>query len=286
MRIVLVGNNDGPLRLARALRNSPHRVVAIGMQKPAAPEVEEQMTTWPRLAVPDEPVLLRHLAELDFDLVVNCFANFRYRHTLRRYRCINVHLAPLPRYRGRHPLQWALIAGEETFGATVHEMSEAYDAGSILLQTTVVITPGSSAVRLRNVLLESVETRWADFLTRLEATTLSPRPNPDALATYARRRTPDDAELDAEDWADHRRLWRKVRALREDTFPAFLRFPGGKTELRDATLLPDPVGKPAPRTVLSTDRDSLCASCTDGRAVRLYTFEPHAFRVGDLIPLP
>jgi methionyl-tRNA formyltransferase len=54
--------------------------------------------------------------------------------------CINVHGAPLPRYRGLMPAFWMLCKGENTAAATVHELSAKLDDGPILLQREVAIS--------------------------------------------------------------------------------------------------------------------------------------------------
>lgn len=56
-------------------------------------------------------------------------------------RCpfVNVHYAPLPRYRGRATVNWAIINGESHTAITVHELLPALDAGGILFQEPVLI---------------------------------------------------------------------------------------------------------------------------------------------------
>lgn len=55
--------------------------------------------------------------------------------------CINVHNALLPFYRGIMPSFWVLANGERYTGVTVHSMSERVDAGDIIVQEKVEITP-------------------------------------------------------------------------------------------------------------------------------------------------
>lgn len=47
---------------------------------------------------------------------------------------INCHAGALPFYRGRNPLNWALINGESSFGITVHYIDEGIDTGDIIEQ--------------------------------------------------------------------------------------------------------------------------------------------------------
>ena len=213
MRVAIIGNNDGPERLAGSLRRGGHEVVFCGRQRGAGPQEP---------SYGEESSLRTALAPLDFDLLLNCFANFRFRHLLDEVDCLNVHLAPLPRYRGRHPLRWALINGETEFGATLHRMNAEFDAGAILWQRLVPVGTDWSARQLREALFATVETELPAVLHEYAAGRLRELPNDDRLATNVTRRSPTDSLLDARDWADHARLRRKVMALREDDHPAVL----------------------------------------------------------------
>lgn len=53
---------------------------------------------------------------------------------------INCHAGALPFYRGRNPLNWALINGERSFGITVHYVDEGIDTGDIIEQKKYSIT--------------------------------------------------------------------------------------------------------------------------------------------------
>lgn len=57
----------------------------------------------------------------------------------------NMHGSLLPKYRGRVPINWAIIHGETETGATLHEMAEKPDAGAIVGQTPVPILPDDTA---------------------------------------------------------------------------------------------------------------------------------------------
>lgn len=47
---------------------------------------------------------------------------------------INCHAGALPFYRGRNPLNWAIINGDKQFGITVHYVDEGIDTGDIVEQ--------------------------------------------------------------------------------------------------------------------------------------------------------
>jgi methionyl-tRNA formyltransferase len=58
--------------------------------------------------------------------------------------CINIHHAPLPRYKGMMPTFWQMLHGEKTVGVTVHFMSAKVDEGGALLQEQLAIEPGEA----------------------------------------------------------------------------------------------------------------------------------------------
>jgi methionyl-tRNA formyltransferase len=58
--------------------------------------------------------------------------------------CINIHHAPLPRYKGMMPTFWQLFNGEQQLGVTIHYMSARVDEGDALLQDSLAVTPGES----------------------------------------------------------------------------------------------------------------------------------------------
>jgi methionyl-tRNA formyltransferase len=53
---------------------------------------------------------------------------------------VNCHAGALPFYRGRNPLNWVLINGEDSFGITVHYVDEGIDTGDIIEQRLFPIT--------------------------------------------------------------------------------------------------------------------------------------------------
>ncbi len=58
--------------------------------------------------------------------------------------CINMHHAPLPRYKGMMPTFWQMYHGEQAVGVTIHYMAVRVDEGAALLQEQMPIQPGES----------------------------------------------------------------------------------------------------------------------------------------------
>lgn len=64
--------------------------------------------------------------------------------SIPRLGCINIHHAPLPRYKGMMPTFWQVFHGETKVGVTIHSMNEAIDEGDGLLQDHMQIEPGET----------------------------------------------------------------------------------------------------------------------------------------------
>jgi methionyl-tRNA formyltransferase len=58
--------------------------------------------------------------------------------------CINIHHAPLPRYKGMMPTFWQMYHGEKQVGVTIHMMAARVDQGAALLQEQLPITKTES----------------------------------------------------------------------------------------------------------------------------------------------
>jgi len=65
-----------------------------------------------------------------------------------RNGALNIHPSLLPRWRGPAPVPWTLYHGEETTGVTIMQMNEEMDAGDLVRQVRVSVSPDESADRL------------------------------------------------------------------------------------------------------------------------------------------
>ena len=78
--------------------------------------------------------------------------SFYYRHMLGAdllsipgIGAFNVHGSLLPKYRGRVPVNWAVLHGETETGVSLHRMEIKPDAGALLDQQAVAILPNDTA---------------------------------------------------------------------------------------------------------------------------------------------
>jgi methionyl-tRNA formyltransferase len=84
------------------------------------------------------------LAESKIDyIIVASFDQIIKRETLNipGLGIINFHPSLLPKYRGPSPISWSLINGERKTGITIHELTEKIDAGKVLYQESLEISP-------------------------------------------------------------------------------------------------------------------------------------------------
>src|SRR2546425_7953606 len=104
-----------------------------------------------------------------------------------RQGMINVHPSLLPELRGAAPIEWAIINGLEKTGVTIMRMDAGMDTGPILHQIPHHIDGDVTSGELAEHLAEVGALALVEVLTLLGGPGggLKPRPQDDALATYA-----------------------------------------------------------------------------------------------------
>lgn len=88
---------------------------------------------------------------------------------------INFHDGPLPRYAGLHATTWAIAHQEISHGVTWHMLTEKVDAGDILLQRLVEITPEMTAYALNRACFQAGIDSFGDLVEDLGSGTAKPR---------------------------------------------------------------------------------------------------------------
>lgn len=113
-----------------------------------------------------------------------------------RLGAFNMHGSLLPKYRGRVPINWAVLHGEKETGVTLHYMVKRADAGDIVDQEAVPIGPGDTA---QDVFKKAVKAARRVLERRLEELVQgrAPRRKQDeSKATYFGGRKPEDGRID------------------------------------------------------------------------------------------
>lgn len=166
------------------------------------------------------------IRELDPDVVYS----FYYRNMIPkcileipRRGALNMHGSLLPRYRGRVPINWAIIHGESETGATLHHMVARADAGPIVDQEAVAISPCDTAHTVFLKVTDAAVKVLARSHDAILAGTAPCRAQDEALATTFGARRPEDGRIDWNRPAAE--IFNLVRAL---THP----YPGAFSEIR------------------------------------------------------
>ena len=140
----------------------------------------------------------------------------------------NMHGSLLPKYRGRVPINWAIIHGEAETGATLHEMTPKPDAGRLVAQTAVPILPDDTAQEVFvKVVVAAEQTLWR-ALPHLVAGDATLHPNDLSKGSYFGGRKPEDGRID---W---QRSAREVHDLVRAVAPPY---PGATTTVAGTTMI-------------------------------------------------
>jgi len=108
----------------------------------------------------------------------------------------NMHGSLLPKYRGRAPVNWAVLMGETETGATLHEMVAKPDAGRIVDQEPVPIGPDDTAAEVFARVTQAAETVMRRSIGALLAGRAKLRANDIAKGSYYGGRRPEDGRID------------------------------------------------------------------------------------------
>jgi methionyl-tRNA formyltransferase len=113
-----------------------------------------------------------------------------------KYGALNLHGSYLPKYRGRVPVNWAVINGETETGATLHYMVEKPDAGDIVDQERVEIAFTDTAFDVFNKLTDAAVTVIARAWPLLRGGKAPRIPMDLAAGSYFGGRKPADGLID------------------------------------------------------------------------------------------
>jgi methionyl-tRNA formyltransferase len=108
----------------------------------------------------------------------------------------NVHGALLPKYRGRVPVNWAIIHGEKECGVSLHRMEKKPDAGSLLAQRAVPILRNDTAFDVFQKLKCAAEILLLDLVPEMVAGRVTEVPLDLDNGSYYSGRKPEDGRID------------------------------------------------------------------------------------------
>jgi methionyl-tRNA formyltransferase len=189
-------------------------------------------------ADPNTPEVEAQVAALAADFLFS----FYYRHMLKasllqavRRGAYNMHGSLLPQYRGRVPVNWAVLRGERETGATLHQMTVKPDDGAIVDQLAVPILPDDTARDVFEKVLVAAELCLYRTLPALLAGTAEHRVQNRSQGAYFGGRKAEDGRID---WRQNaRQIHNLVRAVSRPYPGAFSDFPGARLVLWRTRLI-------------------------------------------------
>jgi methionyl-tRNA formyltransferase len=268
LRVLLAHRIDVPLVVTHA--DNPGETIWFGSV--AATTVECGIAT----LAPDDPNasdLVARVTALEPDFLFS----FYYRKMLKapllaaaRRGALNMHGSLLPRYRGRAPVNWAVLHGERQTGATLHYMTERPDDGDIVAQTAVPILPDDTAREVFDKVTVAAEMSLDRALPALAAGTAPRVPQDPAAASYFGRRTPRDGTID---WSrDATVIHNLVRAV-APPYPGAFTTVGGAAGRVLRTRVVDDATPPVPTPALEARDGRLVAHCGGGGTLAVLALE-------------
>ena len=108
----------------------------------------------------------------------------------------NMHGSLLPEFRGRAPVNWAVLHGADVTGATLHEMTVKPDAGAIVAQMEVPILPDDTAFEVFGKVTVAAEQALWRVLPSLLAGSAPRLHNDLTRGGYFSGRKPEDGRID------------------------------------------------------------------------------------------
>jgi len=223
-------------------------------------------------ATPDDPNAPEFVARVA-NLKADFLFSFYYRHMLSPAMlatatrgAFNMHGSLLPKYRGRVPINWAILKGETETGATLHEMVAKPDAGRIVDQQAVAILPDDNALDVFKKVTHAAAMTLDRALPGLVAGTANLREQDLAQGSYFGGRKAEDGVINWNDSAVN--IHNLVRAVAPpypgaSTTVAGHRMIVTRTALAPAHLTHDQPG------VLNVSSARCIALCGDGRMLRV-----------------
>ncbi len=208
--------------------DNPHEKIWFKTPAVAAREHDIPVFTPDKVNTPE---WIERITAMHADLILSVY----YRNmigarilALPRLGAFNMHGSLLPKYRGRAPINWAVLHGEPRIGMTLHRMVKAADAGAIVDQEGVDLGPRDTAEQAFRKVLPCARRVLERQIDALLAGTARETPQDDTQATYFTGRKPEDGRIA---WTQtSRQVFNLIRAVTDP-------YPGAFTDVGGARLM-------------------------------------------------
>jgi methionyl-tRNA formyltransferase len=275
LNIIFLGTAEFAIPALTAIIKSPYKLIAVVTKsdKPSGRGLKEKPSPVKlflqkyhpaiKLMQPDSlknPSFQEELADWGADLFVVCAFPIMPSTMVKipRLGCINIHPSLLPKYRGAAPIRWSLINGETKTGVTTFFIGEKIDAGNILLQREIVVSPEEDYGELHHRLSLIGAELAPESIALIANGTYHLLPQDESLATPAPKIQSEDLLLD----------WNSEAVTLNNRIRAFSPEPGAFTIL-DNKRLKIFRARPEPELALSPgetlrQKKQLLVGCSKG----------------------
>ncbi|MBD2208364.1 methionyl-tRNA formyltransferase [Calothrix sp. FACHB-156] len=186
---------------------------------------------------------------------------------------INVHYSPLPQYRGRANVNWAIINDEPCAAISIHKISPDLDEGNILFQQLIPIHRNDTVADLYDRLNEIQRQNLGETVVKAFNGYPGVQQN-NAEATYGCTRLPEDGEIN---WsASTRSIDCLIRSLVAPFPGAYTYFQGQKLTVWQAMPVENPpvyVGRIPGRIINRSKTDGFVDVLTGDGVLRIFAVQ-------------
>jgi methionyl-tRNA formyltransferase len=211
----------------------------------------------------------RTMSQLRPDFIFSFYCRSMIRDSVlkcARRAALNMHGSLLPKYRGRAPVNWAILHGERETGATLHHMVAKADAGDIVDQQAVPILGDDTARDVMGKVTVAAEMVLDRMLPRLAAGTAPRKPQRLSDGGYFGRRALEDGRIEWH-WPAAR-IHNLVRAV-APPYPGAFGDVSGVRWIIERTQLVAGRTEEDRRPHLFADHGSCFIACGDGGVLKL-----------------
>ncbi|HEY4126483.1 MAG TPA: formyltransferase [Gammaproteobacteria bacterium] len=224
-------------------------------------------------ADPNTPELAARITALKPDFLFSFYYRFMLGEPLLdapRRGALNMHGSMLPKFRGRVPVNWAIIHGERQTGASLHYMEKKPDAGDLVDQQSVPILTDDTASDVFAKVTVAAEQVLDRSLPSLVLGTASRQPLDLKAGSYYGRRRAEDGRIDWSQpaWTVHN----LIRAV-APPYPGAYSTAGSKPLKVLRSHYPDEAAKHDKPTLYMESTGRCYADCGDGKRIEILALE-------------
>lgn len=190
-----------------------------------------------------------------------------------RIAALNMHGSLLPKYRGRAPVNWAILHGETETGATLHIMEAKPDAGDIVGQAAVPIDPDEDAIAVFSKVSNAAVAVMQAALPELVQGRVPRSPNLLTKGSYFGGRKPEDGRIHWDQTA--KQVHDLIRAVAPPYPGAFADWQGKRMVIAKSKLNPTlPASLVLGQRGIQVVDNRVFGICGDGQAIEIMAWQP------------